>query len=97
MIMRTVLLANAGSTNYQTDLPKVNAGSVQLHTILSLLLGILGALCVLMIVIGGLRYITSQGSPQETGKAKATIAYALVGLLIVLTAESLVALALNHI
>jgi len=49
----------------------------------------------MMIVISGFRFIVGQGSPQETAKARNTIVYALVGLVVALTAEAIVALVLG--
>ncbi len=43
-----------------------------------------GAVAVLFIILGGIKYSTSQGNPNDTQKAKETIIYALVGLVIVM-------------
>ncbi|HXR49537.1 MAG TPA: hypothetical protein VN778_00715, partial [Verrucomicrobiae bacterium] len=65
--------------------------------ILTFVFAILGALSVLMIVIAGLRFVTGSSSPQEIAKARNTIVYALIGLLIALAAESIVRLAWSHL
>ncbi len=78
-------------------LPTAGAGSSQLHEILQIAFAVLAALAVLFMVIGGLRMVTSQGNPQETGKARATIIYAVVGLVIALLAEAFVALVLDKL
>lgn len=78
-------------------LPTVDASSNQVHDILQIVFAILAALSVLFIVIAGLRFITAQGNPQEISKAKSTIAYALVGLLVALLAEALVAFTLGKL
>jgi hypothetical protein len=72
------------------SLPQPHADQPELDTILSIVFGIIGALALLMITISGLRYITSAGSPEKTAKAKNGIIYALVGLVIAITAEALV-------
>lgn len=82
---------------YNTNLPRAHANSSALHDVLQIVFAILGALAVLMIVLGGLRFITAQGNPQETGKARNTIIYAIVGLLIAIAAEALVSLVLGHL
>ena len=84
-------------TVYETGLPKVGAGSGQIQDILQIALAVVGALAVLMIVIAGMRYITAQGNAQESAKAKSTIIYALVGLLIVMVAEAIVTLVLGKL
>lgn len=51
-------------------------------TITNLLLFIAGALAVIMIIIGGLRYATSGGNASAVTAAKNTILYAIVGLIV---------------
>lgn len=53
--------------------------------------GIAGAIALLVIVIAGIKYITSQGNPQEVAKAKNAIIYAGVGLVVLLLADAIVA------
>jgi type IV secretory pathway VirB2 component (pilin) len=74
----------------ETGLPVVDASNGELQQILQIVFGIAAALAVLFIVIAGLRFITSQGNPQEVAKARNTIVYALVGLLVALSAEVIV-------
>lgn len=50
--------------------------------ITDMLLFIVGALSVVMIIIGGLRYVTSGGNPASVTAAKNTILYAIVGLVV---------------
>ncbi|HET9098140.1 MAG TPA: pilin [Candidatus Saccharimonadales bacterium] len=93
--------ANCGDTQHigscTTNLPAITAGSGEVQTVLNILFGIIGALSILMIVIAGLRFITGQGNPQEISKARSTIIYALVGLIISLAAVSIVNLAVNKL
>ncbi len=84
-------------TTCLTNLPKVEAGSVQLHQLLAIIFGVLAAVAVLMIVIAGLRFITAQGEPAEIAKARKTIIYAAAGLAISLAAEAIVALVLGKV
>lgn len=51
-------------------------------TITNTLLFIVGALSVIMIIFGGLRYATSAGNASSVTAAKNTILYAVVGLII---------------
>ena len=71
-------------------LPKAATDTAQIKTILAIVFGIVGALALVMLVIAGLRYIVSGGDPGNISKAKEGIIYALVGLLIALTAEAIV-------
>jgi len=73
-----------------TGLPMVTAGSGELQTILQIVFGIAAALAVLFIVIGGLRFVLSAGSSENVTKARETILYAVIGLVIALIAEGIV-------
>lgn len=90
-------LAATDPTIYQTNLPTASAGNDQLQQILQIVFGIAAAIAVLMIVVSGLRFITGQGNPQEISKARSTIVYAIIGLLIAITAEAIVSLVLDHL
>ena len=50
-------------------------------------IGIAGIVAAIFVVIGGISYITSTGDPGKLQKAKDTILYALIGLIIVALAE----------
>lgn len=49
-----------------------------------------GIIAVLFIVIGGIRYVVSQGDEKSVQGAKNTVLYAVIGLLIVLLAFAIV-------
>jgi hypothetical protein len=57
------------------------AGGV-ITTITNTLLFIVGALSVIMIIVGGLRYVVSGGNAASVTTARNTILYAVVGLVI---------------
>jgi len=50
-----------------------------------------------MIIIGGLRYITSGGDSNNVTGAKNTILYAIVGIVIVVAAQAIVSFILNRL
>ena len=72
----------------------VNCGNVEASTdlhgtvgaILNVVYGVIGTIALVMVVIGGVRYATSQGDPGRLKKAKDTILYGIIGLIIVLSA-----------
>ncbi|MGH7238043.1 MAG: hypothetical protein ACREGF_05915, partial [Candidatus Saccharimonadales bacterium] len=55
------------------------------------LLRIAGFAAVIMVIVGGIRYTTSNGDPQNTQAAKGTIINALIGLTIAIIASASVA------
>jgi len=61
-----------------------------LTTITNTLLFIVGALAVIMIIFGGIRYATSAGNSSSVTAAKNTILYAIVGLIIAFLAFAVV-------
>jgi hypothetical protein len=62
----------------------------RIKTIVNMILYILGAIAVIMIVIGGVRYTTSGGDAGGVSGAKNTILYAVVGLVIAIMAYAIV-------
>ncbi len=67
-----------------------------IRTIINVFSAIVGAISVIMIIIGGFRYITSGGSSEGVGGAKNTILYAIVGLIIVAFAQVIVQFVLQR-
>lgn len=59
-------------------------------TIINVMLFIVGILCIIMIIYGGIRYTTSNGDKGRVESAKNTILYAVVGLIIAILAFALV-------
>lgn len=55
-----------------------------LSDVLSWLLYFIGFLSVIMIVVAGIMYVTSGGDEEQVGKAKKTLVYSIVGLLVAL-------------
>ncbi|HSX27578.1 MAG TPA: hypothetical protein VLG25_02250 [Patescibacteria group bacterium] len=51
---------------------------------------VIGVIAVIMIIIGGLRYITSAGDSNAVSGAKNTLLYAIVGLVVVALAQVIV-------
>jgi drug/metabolite transporter (DMT)-like permease len=64
-------------------------------TIINILSIIIGVAAVIMIIIGGFRYVTSGGDSNSTSAAKSTIIYALVGLVVAVLAQVLVQFVLD--
>lgn len=60
------------------------------QTIVNVLLFIIGAIAVIMLVIGGIRYVVSGGDSSAVTGAKNTILYAIVGIIVALLAYAIV-------
>jgi hypothetical protein len=59
-------------------------------TITNVLLYVLGAISVIMIIIGGLRYVVSGGNSTNVTAAKNTILYAIVGVIIAILSYAII-------
>lgn len=68
-----------------------------IRTIVNVVLSVLGLITVAMIVIGGVNYTTSQGDPGRTKKAKDTIMYGIIGLVIAMLAFAIVNFVLANV
>jgi multisubunit Na+/H+ antiporter MnhB subunit len=60
------------------------------QTITNVLLFIIGAVSVIMLIIGGVRYTISQGDSSAVTSAKNTILYAVIGLIVAILAYAVV-------
>ena len=58
--------------------------------VVNLLLWAIGIVSVIMIIIGGFRYATSNGDSNQVSAAKNTIMYAVIGLVIAIFAYAIV-------
>lgn len=85
----TTLAANAidpvtGGNGTENSLPK------SITNILNAVIGVLGIVAVVVIIIGGVTYMTSSGDAGKVKKAKDTILYGVIGLVIVALAFAIV-------
>ncbi len=58
--------------------------------IIDMLLRIAALAAIGFVVFGGIQYITSQGEPDKTARARSTIINSLIGLVIAVTATAIV-------
>lgn len=58
--------------------------------VVNIILFVLGVLAVIMIIVGGFRYVTSGGDSNKLTSAKNTILYAVIGLIVALFAYAIV-------
>ena len=68
------------------NIPMVAAESSVVQNVFNVALGAAGAIAVALIVFAGIKYSLSQGKPEETNKARNTIIYSLVGIVVVILA-----------
>ncbi len=59
-------------------------------SITSTLVYLVGAISVIMTVVGGLRYVTSNGDAKRVADAKNTVMYSIVGVVLALLAYAII-------
>ena len=70
----------SGSNTFATDL----------QNIINWIVGVAGLVAVVVVIIGGITYMTSNGDPGKVKKGKDTILYGVIGLLICALAFAIV-------
>lgn len=68
-----------------------------LNTFTSLLLYLAGAIAVLAIIFGGVRYVTSTGDAARVKQAKDTILYGIIGLVVSILAFAIVQFVIQNL
>ena len=64
--------------------------------VVNILLFIIGAIAVIMLIIGGIRYTVSGGDQSQVTSAKNTILYAIVGIIVAIFAYAIVNFVLDE-
>ena len=65
-------------------------GNSLFKTVTNVLLFLIGAVSVIMLIVGGLRYVLSNGDSSAVTSAKNTILYAVIGIIVALLAYAIV-------
>lgn len=88
--------AGNGLTNVQSGVTTTEtaAGGLTMQQVINTVIGtmlfIVGLLAVIMLIYGGIRYVTSHGDKAQVTAAKETIMYAVVGLVVAIAAFAVV-------
>ena len=83
-------LTNCGTKN------SLNSNDL-MNTIINVVIGLIGFVAVIVIILGGVQYTTSAGDSSKVKKAKDTIMYGIIGLVIALMAYSIVNFILSNV
>ena len=71
--------------------------SIQVTNIINAIIGVLGFVCVVVMIVGGVNYMISAGDSGKVTKAKNTILYGLIGLVICVLAFAIVNFLISNI
>ena len=76
-----------------------NSGTLNnvLKVVVNILSAVAGVVAVIMIIIAGYKYITSNGEAGQIASAKTTLVYAIVGILIVAFSQIIVQFVLDRV
>lgn len=78
-------LTNVSTTAGLSTPEKPNLITI-IGNIIKIILGFLGIFAIIMIIIGGIMWMTSGGAEEKTKKARDMIVHSMIGLIIILTA-----------
>ena len=81
---------NNGLNQVGNNFGNVNSVESVVGTVINTILYVIGILAVIMIIFGGIQYTTSAGDQAKVTKAKNTILYGIVGLVIAILAYAIV-------
>ncbi|MDO4752878.1 MAG: pilin [Candidatus Saccharibacteria bacterium] len=79
---------------------KYGSGDSLQNTIIAIInavVGVLALVCVIVIIIGGVNYMTSSGDAGKVKKAKDTILYGVIGLVVCVLAFAIVNFVITNI
>lgn len=89
---------SAGSgANRCEDIASNRDVNALLRTMLNIFSFVVGIVAVIMVLVAGFKYITSQGDSNGVNSAKNTLLYAIIGLIIVLLAQVIVRFVLHRV
>ena len=92
--------ANAGkrvSDMSECGMEEGNTLMSTLQIIINVIIGVIGFVAVVVIILGGVQYTTSAGASDKVKKAKDTIMYGIIGLVVALLAYAIVNFILSSV
>lgn len=87
----------SGCTGINNNGNNKNNLMTTLNVVLNVVLGLVAFIAVVMIIMGGISFITSQGDTSKVSKARNTVLYGVVGLVVALLAFAIVNFVLSNI
>ncbi len=90
-------LTASGASSADTSTGKNGTFRKTFQNIISTLLFIIGIIGVIVIVIAGIQYATSGGNAEQASKAKNSIIYAVVGIIVAVMAYAIVGFVIGNI
>lgn len=95
-IISAVSVDSSGKFNFGGDFITTSPQGLVSQAV-AVLSFIVGAISIIMVVVGGLMYTLSAGDPGRVRSAKDTILYAIIGMLVSLLAYSIITFVTSQI
>lgn len=102
--MNNILTHFAANTTTTMNINEVGnqygSGSTFTNTVVAIInavVGVLALVCVIVVIIGGVNYMTSSGDAGKVKKAKDTILYGVIGLVVCVLAFAIVNFVISRI
>jgi len=86
----TTTTSGTGSSNAICGATSQDDFTTLMKNIVNVMLVVLGMIAIIMIIIGGIRYTTSNGESAQIQAAKNTVLYAVIGLVVAILAFAIV-------
>ncbi len=83
----------ASNTNLGTNIELIST----IARIINILLGFLGVIAVILVLLGGFKWMTAAGNEDKIGEAKKLMGAGVVGLVIILAAYAIAAFVINQL
>lgn len=90
-------LGGADCTVVEENKLSMDGGNNVISQAINVALATLGSISVLIIVIAGFQFAVSQGNQEKTKKARQTILYAVVGLIVAIASTLIVNLVIDNL
>lgn len=83
----------SANTNLGTNIELIST----VARIINILLGFLGVIAVVLVLLGGFKWMTAAGNEDKIGEAKKLMGAGVVGLVIILAAYAIAAFVINQL
>ena len=98
-VMAASSYGKAGAQQYYTSVGGNTSDNLMsnVNTAINVILGLVGLVAVAVMILGGFQYTTSAGDTAKVTKAKNTILYGIVGLVIAVLAFAIVNFVISNV
>lgn len=85
------------SVSNEFHVPRAGFNNDSVGNVLQIVFGVMGAIALIVLLLASLKYVISRGDPNEVAKAKNAILYAVIGLVVVASAFTIVSFVVDRV